>query len=95
MALALFARSGWPGTGVARVYTASLALGLGYTIFSEWLNTSVRGSWVYSDLMPIVPLLGTGLAPFLQWIVVPLVAMWIAIRRPPWRPQRPYSRTCR
>jgi hypothetical protein len=42
---------------------ASLTVGLGvtYTIFSEWLNVSVRGSWAYSDLMPVLPLIGTGL----------------------------------
>ena len=51
-ALALFARATWPRAGVARVYAGSLAFGVVYTIFSEWLNTSVRGSWAYSDLMP-------------------------------------------
>ena len=89
VALALFGRAKWPHSGAARVYAASLALGLGYTIFSEWLNTSVRGSWAYSDVMPIVPVLGTGLAPLLQWIVVPTIAFWIAIGRPPWRDEPP------
>ncbi len=88
LALAVFARSGWPDTSIARVYAASLTLGLGYTIFSEWLNTSVRGSWAYSDLMPIVPFLGTGLTPLLQWIVVPTVAFWIAVCRPRLRGRR-------
>ena len=55
-----------------------------YTIFSEWLNTSVRGSWTYSDLMPVVPVIGTGLAPLLQWCVVPTLAQWIAVGRAPW-----------
>ena len=55
VALALFARTTWPSAGVLRVYVASLALGVVYTIYSEWLNTSVRGSWAYSDLMPVVP----------------------------------------
>ena len=55
-----------------------------YTIFSEWLNTSVRGSWAYSDLMPVVPVIGTGLAPLMQWFVVPTLAQWIAVGRAPW-----------
>jgi hypothetical protein len=84
LALAVFARATWPHAGVARVYVASLAFGVGYTIYSEWLNISVRGSWAYSDLMPVVPIIGTGLTPLLQWLVVPTLALWVAIGRAPW-----------
>jgi hypothetical protein len=83
-ALYLFARATWPNVGVAPVYTGSLAFGVVYTIFSEWLNTSVRGNWAYSDLMPLVPGIGTGLAPLLQWFAVPTLALWIAVGRAPW-----------
>jgi hypothetical protein len=88
LALALFARSAWPRTGVARVYWASLAFGAVYTIYSEWLNISVRGSWAYSELMPVVPVIRTGLAPLLQWIIVPTLALWVAIGRAPWIDER-------
>ena len=88
VALALFARATWPSTGVVRVFAVSLAIGLAYTVYSEWLNVSVRRSWAYSDLMPVVPVLGTGLAPLLQWLVVPTLAQWGAIGRPPWIDQR-------
>ena len=84
VALAVFARMTWPSTGVLRVYVASLTLGVVYTIYSEWLNTSVRGSWAYSGRMPVVPVIGTGLTPLLQWFVIPTVALWIAIGRAPW-----------
>ena len=87
MALALFGRPQWPKQNAALVFAASLALGLGYTIYSEWLNISVRGSWAYSNLMPTVPVLGTGLAPLLQWLVVPALALWLAIGRAPWLDQ--------
>ena len=80
-ALALFGRSTWPSANATRVYWTTLVLGAGYTIFSEWLNTSLRGTWAYSDLMPVVPLIGTGLAPLLQWFVVPTLAFWYAIGR--------------
>ena len=79
VALALFGRATWPSAGAARVYAASLAFGVAYTIYSEWLNVSVRGSWAYSDLMPVVPVIGTGLSPLLQWFVVPTVAQWVAV----------------
>jgi hypothetical protein len=83
-ALARFAHAAWPSGGVARVYAGSLAFGVVYTIFSEWLNTSVRGSWTYSDLMPVGPAIGTGLAPLQQWFVIPTLAQWIALSRAPW-----------
>lgn len=44
-------------------------LGLAYTAWSEWYNTQVRHSWEYSDAMPL--LLGLGLAPLLQWVLLP------------------------
>jgi hypothetical protein len=89
LALALFADATWPHASVARVYGASLAFGVGYTIYSEWLNVNVRGGWAYSDLMPVVPLIGTGLAPLLQWFVVPTMALWIAIGQAPWLDRHP------
>ena len=90
-ALALFAHGKWPSAGVARVYVGSLAFGVVYTIFSEWLNTSVRGSWAYSDLMPVVPVFGTGLAPLMQWLLIPTLAHWIAVGRAPWVDQQVIS----
>ena len=45
LALALFARATWPRESGTQVYLASLAFGIGYTIYSEWLNVNVRGSW--------------------------------------------------
>ena len=79
----LVAGTGWP---IARdsfrhVAVGAIVIGVGYTIFSEWLNTTVRGTWTYSDLMPVIPLIGVGLSPFLQWILLPLAAFWWA-RRP-------------
>ena len=88
VALALFARATWPNTGVVRVFAVCLVIGVAYTVYSEWLNVSVRRSWAYSDLMPVVPVLGTGLAPLLQWLVVPTLAQWVAIGRPSWIDQR-------
>ena len=52
--------------------------GFSYTVFSEWVNTTVRETWTYTDAMPQI--LGFGLTPLLQWIVVPLVVMWLMRR---------------
>lgn len=75
--------SAWPSSGRVPVAVAAMALGAGYTIYSEWVNTVVRKSWAYSELMPVVPWLGTGLAPLLQWLVVPSIAFALAYRARP------------
>lgn len=77
---ALGARNGgWPveraGLGLAFVIPA----GMIYTVFSEWLNVSVRGSWEYAPAMPQV--FGIGLSPLLQWLVVPAVTVFLVQRR--------------
>ena len=58
----------------------AVAFGIAYTIYSEWLNTTVRQSWAHSPLMPVLPLIGTGLSPILQWLVVPSLALTLATR---------------
>ena len=79
-ALIVFGSGQWPEEARFRVLAAALVFGLGYTIFSEWLNVEVRGSWAYSDLMPVVPVIGTGLSPLLQWLILPVVAHLSATR---------------
>jgi hypothetical protein len=84
VALALAGRTTWPSSGARPVWLLLLAFGFGYTIYSEWLNVNVRGSWAYSPLMPTVPFLGTGLSPLLQWLIVPTLTLRIALGRQPW-----------
>jgi len=78
------AGAGWPASARAYLAVAALAVafGLGYTVYSEWLNVAVRQSWAYSPWMPRVPPLGTGLAPLLQWIAVPALAFRLAVPHP-------------
>lgn len=80
LALLVFGEADWPAAGAGRVFAAALVMGIGYTIFSEWLNVTVREAWAYSTWMPVVPLVGTGLSPMLQWIVVPGLAYATAVR---------------
>lgn len=78
--LVVMGESAWPLKRRRRVAILTVMGGLAYTIFSEWLNTGVRGAWAYSDLMPTLPLIGTGLSPLLQWVVVPTAALAMAGR---------------
>ena len=58
-----------PGLGVA----VAIMTGVTYTVFSEWLNVSVRGSWTYTEAMPQIS--DIGLTPLLQWLLLPLVGL--------------------
>lgn len=79
-AVLLFQHRTWPPQNCVPMVVATLVFGIAITIYSEWLNTVIRKTWAYSDLMPTLPLLGTGLSPLLQWVVVPLFAMVLAGR---------------
>lgn len=57
------------------------AVGLVITVLIEAWATQVAGRWGYAEAMPVVPLLGTGLAPFLQWLVIPPGVLWLAGRQ--------------
>jgi hypothetical protein len=52
-----------------------------FTIGAEWYNVYVVRSWAYGASMPTV--LGIGVAPLLQWLVLPAIAL--AIIRRQWR----------
>jgi hypothetical protein len=79
-ALVVIGCSAWPVERARVVFMLAVSFGIAYTIYSEWLNTTVRQSWAYSPLMPVLPLIGTGLSPLLQWLVVPSLALTLATR---------------
>jgi len=62
------------------VVAVATALGASYTVFSEWLNVELLRSWAYAERMPRLPVVGIGLAPLAQWLVLPGIALAIARR---------------
>ena len=80
LALVLVGSAEWPLRHIVPVIAATVAFGVIYTIFSEYVNTVLRGSWSYSRLMPRVPWLGTGLAPLAQWTAIPTLSLAWACR---------------
>lgn len=52
-------------------------LGVSYTIYSEIMNVRIKGTWGYTELMPIVPIVDIGGMPFLQWLLIPPVILWL------------------
>lgn len=78
----------WPERSASywRVAIAACAFGLVYTAYSEWRHAVVLRHWTYSALMPVVPGLGMGVFPLLQWILIPAVAFYCARKFPAtWR----------
>ncbi len=75
--LLLFGAPDWPRARFLRVAATAVFFGLGVTVFVEHVATA-WGIWTYSELMPVLPGLGTGLAPLAQWVVVPLLAFTAA-----------------
>jgi len=74
-ALVVVGDRAWPARRWTPVAVLTLAIGVAYTVYSEHINVDTRRSWTYSDLMPRLPRLGTGLSPIFQWIVVPAAAL--------------------
>lgn len=77
--LFLLDKDTWPKEPAISVYVVALLIGIVYTVFSEWLNVEVRQSWAYTEVMPVLPWIGTGMTPILQWIVVPTAAYYFAM----------------
>ncbi len=80
-ALLLTGNIAYPNQRFNRVLGLTVGSGIAYTFFSEWLNVSIRQSWAYSDLMPVVPITGTGISPVAQWIFIPLFGLLWARRK--------------
>ncbi|MEW5889476.1 MAG: hypothetical protein AB1768_10605 [Pseudomonadota bacterium] len=64
-----------------RIGVITVVLGIAYTAFSEWRNALLLGHWTYTPAMPVLPLVPIGVAPLLQWTLVPPAALGLARRR--------------
>ena len=58
-----------------------LGVGIVVTIVFEALATGMFERWAYTDTMPRLPLLGTGLLPLLQWLALPPLVLWFVRRQ--------------
>ena len=84
LAIALVATRAGPATDWRwrMIAVVTTLIGVAYTFTSEWMNTSLRQSWQYSDLMPTLELgsATVGLSPLTQWLLVPPLALYAAHR---------------
>lgn len=58
-----------------------IALGLAMTLAFEWLATGWLDRWTYAASMPVVPLLGVGALPLVQWLLLPPISLWLVYRQ--------------
>lgn len=72
----------WPWL---KIGAATTLIGVTYTIASEWMNTTLRQGWQYSELMPTLELRGLviGLSPLAQWLIVPPLTICLVRRFAP------------
>lgn len=68
----------WPAQRFWSVALITIIFGVAYTSFSEWLNVSIKSSWQYSEMMPVIEAYGFefGVSPLLQWIIIPAFAFF-------------------
>lgn len=67
---------------VAPIGALTTAFGTAYTVLSEWMNVRLLQSWTYADSMPTLALgsFEVGVTPLLQWLVLPPLALALALR---------------
>lgn len=70
----------WLFRGELKPALIVIATGIVLTIVLEWLATGPLDRWSYADAMPVVPLVGVGLAPLLQWLLLPPLILWLTRR---------------
>lgn len=58
-----------------------IGVGVVITVIFEALATGVLNRWEYASIMPTLPLLGTGLLPLLQWILIPPLVVGLVKRQ--------------
>lgn len=78
---AMVRRRAWVTTPNMRHVVGFVAAGLVITTIVERLATEVWNRWEYAAIMPTLPVLGTGVVPLLQWIVLPPLVVWFVRRQ--------------
>lgn len=51
------------------------------TVIVEWVATEQLRMWAYAEQIPTLPLLGTGLLPLLQWLILSPLVLWFVQRQ--------------
>lgn len=58
-----------------------IAIGIVFTVVIEAIAIHILNRWQYAAEMPTLPILGTGIAPILQWLIIPPIIVSMISRR--------------
>src|SRR3990172_7591358 len=78
---ALVASRQWITAPSALQFACFVGVGLAISTALEWMAIHVQARWAYGTAMPMVPVLRVGLAPVLQWVIVPPLVVWFVKRQ--------------
>lgn len=79
--VAAIARSrGWMLQPNRRQMLGFVGMSVLITIGMEEISLQL-GRWAYAEIMPTLPVLGTGLLPLAQWFVLPPLVVWLVRRQ--------------
>lgn len=78
-----FRRRQWISHPRVRELLVFVGIGLGATIIIERMALAGTwpGGWSYSERMYVIPMVEVGLAPILQWLLLPPLTLWFARRQ--------------
>jgi len=80
--VAALARSRWWIINSSRSQAVGfVAVGLVITVIFEALATGTLERWSYAPSMPTLPVLGTGILPLFQWVLLPPLTIWFVRRQ--------------
>ena len=68
----------WVMSPDAGARTGFVIVGVGITVLFEYVSVYRLARWSYAPAMPLVA--GIGVVPIAQWIVLPLVTLWLTRR---------------
>lgn len=74
---AFFQNRYWINNSKANQVALFIAIGVVMTIVFEALATGPLQRWEYGELMPTLPIIGTGVAPLFQWFLIPPLVLWL------------------
>ena len=61
--------------------TGFIAVGIVITVVVEAISIHVLNRWQYATAMPTLPIIGTGITPILQWLMIPPIIVFMKLRR--------------
>ena len=83
----VFGNAAWTDRRDMTAIAFMLLTGLGVALAVEWIGLHVLRRWSYAESMPLLPVLGVGLAPVLQMLVLPplifSISRWWLRRKSP------------